>query len=87
MVSVCDYILSTRTSPLRREFGGAGLICGLAAYPTIIALDEDTAMQVLDEDIPALERGSKVAHFSWSMYICMLFAFKGVILCFFKKVG
>lgn len=58
-----------------------------AAYPTIIGLDAESAMQVPDEDIPALQRGSKLAHFSWSIYICMLFAFKGVMLCFFKKVG
>lgn len=44
-------------------------------------------MQVPDEDIPLLERGSKIAHFSWTMYICMIFSFKGVMLCFLKKVG
>lgn len=58
-----------------------------ANYPTNIGLDKETAMQVPDDKVPLLVRGSKIAHFSWTMYICMIFAFKGVMLCLFRKVG
>lgn len=43
-------------------------------------------MQVPDERIPSIQRGSKIAHFSWTMYICMIFSFKGVMLTLFRKV-
>lgn len=58
-----------------------------AKYPTNIGLDKETAMQVPDDMVPLLVRGSKIAHFSWTMYICMIFSFKGVMLCLFRKVG
>jgi hypothetical protein len=59
----------------------------VATYPTNIGLNEVTAMQVPDERIPSIQSGSKIAHFSWTMYICMIFSFKGVMLNLFRKVG
>lgn len=44
-------------------------------------------MQVPDERIGLIQRGSKLAHFSWTIYICMIFSFKGVMLSLFRKVG
>ena len=65
----------------------AVLTYSVAKYPTNIGLNEVTAMQVPDERIPSIQRGSKIAHFSWTMYICMIFSFKGVMLTLFRKVG
>jgi hypothetical protein len=44
-------------------------------------------MLIPDEEIPAWERGSKLAHASWTIYICELFAFKGVLLTLFCKIS
>lgn len=56
-------------------------------WPTIIELNEETAWEVPKEKYPAMERGSKVAHFSWTMYICMVFAFKGVMLSLLRRLA
>ena len=89
IVSTCDYLLNTRTYSagcILSIYIFAILTYSVAKYPTNIGLNEVTAMQVPDERIPSIQRGSKIAHFSWTMYICMIFSFKGVMLTLFRKV-
>lgn len=58
-----------------------------AEFPTIIGLNAETALLVPDDRIAAYQRGSTIAHFDWVVYICMVFSFKGVMLCVLRKFG
>ncbi|KAI6782599.1 uncharacterized protein J7T54_003611 [Emericellopsis cladophorae] len=55
-------------------------------FPTIIPLNAETALEVPKSEYAALEKGSMLAHFSWTMYLCMIFAFKGVMLSLLRRV-
>ncbi|KAI9903503.1 hypothetical protein N3K66_000032 [Trichothecium roseum] len=62
-------------------------ILSTPGYPTNVSLDEKTAMEVPDDEVPAMRHASKIALFSWTMYLCMIFSFKGVVLCLMGRVG
>ncbi|KAJ3495092.1 hypothetical protein NLG97_g3639 [Lecanicillium saksenae] len=73
-----------------RNFDATDFFCFVASvtyYPSNGALDEQSAMALSDEEAQLYVTGSKMVHFSWVIYICMVFSFKGVIVCWFKRVG
>ncbi|KAG9258515.1 uncharacterized protein F5Z01DRAFT_689896 [Emericellopsis atlantica] len=84
IVTTCDYLMSTRAFPLRSR--GAIADDQKADFPTIIPLNAETALEVPKSEYAALKRGSTLAHFSWTMYLCMIFAFKGVMLSLLRRV-
>lgn len=44
-------------------------------------------MEVPDDEVPAMRHASKIVLFSWTTYLCMIFSFKGVVLCLMGRVG
>ncbi|KAJ6785622.1 hypothetical protein PWT90_00495 [Aphanocladium album] len=77
-----------------RNFDATDFFCFVAStfshaayYPSNGALDEHSAMALPDADVQLYIPGSKMVHFSWVIYICMVFTFKAVILCWFTRVG
>ncbi|KAL4938769.1 hypothetical protein BDV06DRAFT_231539 [Aspergillus oleicola] len=53
---------------------------------TNIGLNEQTAMQVPESQIPNMILGSKLAFMNWIWYICYIWCLKGVLLCLYWKL-
>ncbi|KAL4966032.1 uncharacterized protein BDV14DRAFT_199481 [Aspergillus stella-maris] len=53
---------------------------------TNIGLNEETAMQVPEAQIPDMILGSKLAFMNWIWYMCYIWCLKGVLLCLYWKL-
>ncbi|KAH9906912.1 hypothetical protein F4778DRAFT_778344 [Xylariomycetidae sp. FL2044] len=58
--------------------------CGV--YGNNIGLDEKTALEVPDSEVPRLVEGSKHAYAAWIFYIVLIWVLKGVLLLLYNKL-
>ncbi|KAF7596036.1 hypothetical protein BBP40_003816 [Aspergillus hancockii] len=55
-------------------------------YGSNIGLNAETAELVPDEQVPTLRKGSICAFVAWVTYICMVWAFKGVLVFLYNRL-
>lgn len=64
----------------------AVLITNLDVNGSNIGLDEKSALEVPDDQVPILRKGSIQAFIAWLSYIFMVWSFKGVLMFLYNRL-
>ena len=59
---------------------------GPEVYGSNIGLNEKTAELIPDEKVSDIRKGSICAFIAWVTYICMVWAFKGVLVFLYNRL-
>lgn len=62
------------------------LYCFIGAKGNNIGLNETTAMEVPDSQVPILALGSKLAYAAWMFYILLIWSLKSVLLSLYIRL-
>jgi hypothetical protein len=51
-----------------------------------IGLNEKTAMEIPDDKVPRIKKGSMLAFWAWIFYIALVWSLKGTLLFFYNRL-
>lgn len=61
-------------------------MCSPGYFGNNIGLNEETALKVLDSEVPKLVKGSKHAYVAWVFHILLIWSLRGVLLFLYNRL-